>query len=147
VKKPKDILEFVIVHETAHINEPTHSDRFIAILGEHYPTWREARAELNDPRSVRKSRTVSPAFSYAMGRASVRCTAERTSFSRIRIGAIIFNSTSISTETTAAGLGANHQTGWTGLVAKMIELYGRFDPKQLLQEGKRGAHAGGKAEK
>ena len=46
-----------------------------------------------------------------------------------------------------AGLGANHQTGWTGLVAKMIELYGRFDPKQLLQEGKRGAHAGGKAEK
>jgi predicted metal-dependent hydrolase len=48
VKKPKDILEFVIVHETAHINEPTHSDRFIAILGEHYPTWREARAELND---------------------------------------------------------------------------------------------------
>jgi hypothetical protein len=53
----------------------------------------------------------------------------------------------VSTETTAAGLGANHQTGWTGLVAKMIELYGRFDPKQLLQEGKRGAHAGGKAEK
>ena len=32
----------------AHIIEPTHSDRFIAILGEHYPTWREARAELND---------------------------------------------------------------------------------------------------
>ena len=46
-----------------------------------------------------------------------------------------------------AGLGVNHQTGWTGLVAKMIELYGRFDPKQLLQERKRGAHAGGKAEK
>ena len=74
-------------------------------------------------------------------------TAERTSSSRIRIGTIIFNSTSISTETTAAGLGANHQTGWTGLVTKMIELYGRFDPKPLLQEGKRGAHAGGKAEK
>ena len=25
-----------------------HSDRFIAILEKHYPTWREARAELNE---------------------------------------------------------------------------------------------------
>jgi hypothetical protein len=46
-----------------------------------------------------------------------------------------------------AGLGANHQTGWTGLVAKMIELYGNLDPKKLLQEGKRGAHTGGRSEK
>ncbi len=46
-----------------------------------------------------------------------------------------------------AGLGANHQTGWTGLVAKMIELYGRLDPQKFLQEGKRGAHAGGKTGK
>lgn len=28
--------------------EPTHSERFVAILDEHYPTWREARAELNE---------------------------------------------------------------------------------------------------
>ena len=48
VKKPKDLLEYVIVHEMAHLIEPRHSDRFIAILSEHYPTWREARAELND---------------------------------------------------------------------------------------------------
>jgi hypothetical protein len=48
VKKPKDLLEYVIVHELAHLLEPTHSDRFVAILDEHYPTWREARAELND---------------------------------------------------------------------------------------------------
>ncbi len=48
VKKPKDLLEYVIVHEMAHLIEPTHSDRFITILEEHYPTWREARAELND---------------------------------------------------------------------------------------------------
>jgi hypothetical protein len=46
-----------------------------------------------------------------------------------------------------AGLGANHQTGWTGLVAKMIELYGRLDPQQLLKEGKRVAHGGGNTEK
>lgn len=48
VKKPKDLLEYVIVHEMTHLREPTHSERFTAILAEHYPTWREARAELNE---------------------------------------------------------------------------------------------------
>ena len=48
VKKPKDLLEYVIVHEMAHLIEPTHSECFIAILEEHYPSWREARAELNE---------------------------------------------------------------------------------------------------
>ena len=48
VKKPKDLLEYVIVHEMVHLLEPTHSDRFVAILGEQYPAWREARAELNE---------------------------------------------------------------------------------------------------
>jgi predicted metal-dependent hydrolase len=48
VKKPKDLLEYVIVHEMVHLLEPTHSERFIAILQKNYPTWREARAELNE---------------------------------------------------------------------------------------------------
>jgi predicted metal-dependent hydrolase len=48
VKKPKDLLEYVVVHEMVHLIEPTHSERFVAILGKHYPTWREARAELNE---------------------------------------------------------------------------------------------------
>jgi predicted metal-dependent hydrolase len=48
VKKPKDLLEYVIVHEMAHFMESTHSERFVALLDEHYPTWREARAELNE---------------------------------------------------------------------------------------------------
>lgn len=48
VKKPKDLLEYVVVHEMAHLIEPTHSERFIEILEDHYPTWREARAELNE---------------------------------------------------------------------------------------------------
>lgn len=48
VKKPKDLLEYVVVHEMAHLLEPTHNDRFVAILDHHYPTWREARAELNE---------------------------------------------------------------------------------------------------
>lgn len=48
VKKPKDLLEYVIVHEMAHLQEPTHNERFVAILDQHYPTWREARIELNE---------------------------------------------------------------------------------------------------
>lgn len=48
VKKPKDLLEYVIVHELAHLLEPNHSDRFITLLNQHYPHWREARAELNE---------------------------------------------------------------------------------------------------
>lgn len=48
VKKPKNLLEYVVVHEMVHLLEPNHSDRFILILSEHYPAWREARAELNE---------------------------------------------------------------------------------------------------
>ena len=36
-----------------------------------------------------------------------------------------------------AGLGASHQTGWTGLVAKFIQLYGLLDPKRFLEGGAR----------
>lgn len=48
VKKPKDLLEYVIVHEMVHLIEPTHGPRFVALLERHYPSWREARAELNE---------------------------------------------------------------------------------------------------
>jgi len=37
-----------------------------------------------------------------------------------------------------AGLGASHQTGWTGLVAKLIQLYGYLNPSDL-ETGKRAA--------
>ena len=48
VKKPRDLLEYVIVHEMLHLIEPTHSARFVQLLTRHYPPWREARAELNE---------------------------------------------------------------------------------------------------
>jgi hypothetical protein len=38
-----------------------------------------------------------------------------------------------------AGLGASHQTGWSGLVAKFIELYGFLDAKQILHVGREAA--------
>ena len=48
VKKPKDLLEYVLVHEMLHLVEPTHSQRFLGLMNKHYPAWREARAELNE---------------------------------------------------------------------------------------------------
>ena len=47
VKKRRDLVEYVVVHELAHLIEPSHNERFAAILNRHYPTWREAQAELN----------------------------------------------------------------------------------------------------
>jgi hypothetical protein len=41
-----------------------------------------------------------------------------------------------------AGLGASHQTGWTGNVAKLIEIFGRIDQARFLEAGKKGAFAG-----
>lgn len=40
-----------------------------------------------------------------------------------------------------AGFGASRQTGWTGLVAKLIQLTGILDPVKYLEAGKRGAFA------
>ena len=40
-----------------------------------------------------------------------------------------------------AGIGASHQTGWTGLIAKLIQIFGRLDQKQILAGGRAGAFA------
>ena len=48
VKKPKDLLEYVVVHEMIHLVAPAHSEQFFALMSKHYPSWREARAELNE---------------------------------------------------------------------------------------------------
>jgi hypothetical protein len=34
-----------------------------------------------------------------------------------------------------AGIGASHQTGWTGLVATLIQLYGSLNPEEILGKG------------
>jgi hypothetical protein len=34
-----------------------------------------------------------------------------------------------------AGLGASHQTGWSGVVAKLIQIFGQVDAEQLLKSG------------
>lgn len=47
VKKPRHLLEYVLVHEMAHLIAPSHDERFVAVLDQHLPLWREARSELN----------------------------------------------------------------------------------------------------
>jgi hypothetical protein len=42
-----------------------------------------------------------------------------------------------------AGLGASHQTGWTGAVATLIRLFGSLDAKTLLEGGKAAAFVRG----
>jgi hypothetical protein len=37
-----------------------------------------------------------------------------------------------------AGLGASHQTGWTGLIAKIMQIFAQLDAKQFLKAGKEG---------
>jgi hypothetical protein len=32
-----------------------------------------------------------------------------------------------------AGLGASHQTGWTGLIALLLDFFGRLDAKTILE--------------
>ena len=38
-----------------------------------------------------------------------------------------------------AGLGASHQTGWTGVIAKLIQLFGMLDANRALETGKKSA--------
>ena len=38
-----------------------------------------------------------------------------------------------------AGIGASHQTGWTGVIAKLIQIRGLLDAKTLLERGRAAA--------
>lgn len=47
VKKPYHCLEYIIVHEMAHLIERGHGERFKAIMDKYYPNWRDINKELN----------------------------------------------------------------------------------------------------
>jgi predicted metal-dependent hydrolase len=46
-KKSPECLEYVIVHELVHLFEPTHNQRFVALMDKFMPQWRQLRDELN----------------------------------------------------------------------------------------------------
>lgn len=45
---PRHIVDYVVVHELAHLREMNHSARFWAIVAQHYPEHRAARTELKN---------------------------------------------------------------------------------------------------
>ena len=45
--KPRECLEYIVVHEMAHLLEPTHNSRFIALMDLFMPQWQFRREALN----------------------------------------------------------------------------------------------------
>ena len=48
IKKPKKSIEYVILHELAHIKYPYHNQDFYNYLNIHIPDWENARTKLNE---------------------------------------------------------------------------------------------------
>jgi len=46
-KKPPECLEYILIHELAHLIEPTHNNRFLALMDKFMPHWRQIKDELN----------------------------------------------------------------------------------------------------
>jgi predicted metal-dependent hydrolase len=46
-KKPLHLLEYIVVHEMAHLIMRGHNGRFKSIMDQHLPQWRLHRRELN----------------------------------------------------------------------------------------------------
>jgi predicted metal-dependent hydrolase len=46
-KKPRECLEYIVVHEMVHMLEPTHNAQFVAVMDQLMPQWRVCRNELN----------------------------------------------------------------------------------------------------
>ncbi len=46
-KKPRECLEYIVVHEMIHILEPTHNERFQTLMNQFMPDWRHRRQVLN----------------------------------------------------------------------------------------------------
>lgn len=47
LEKPKDHLEYVIVHELVHLIERMHNANFIAYMDKFLPNWKQLKSELN----------------------------------------------------------------------------------------------------
>jgi len=46
-KKPQECLEYIVVHEMAHLIERNHNARFVALMNQFFPQWRHCKEELN----------------------------------------------------------------------------------------------------
>ena len=46
-KKPRECLEYILVHEMVHLIEPTHNARFVPLMNRYMPQWQFYRDLLN----------------------------------------------------------------------------------------------------
>jgi predicted metal-dependent hydrolase len=46
-RKPRECLEYIVVHEMVHLLEPTHNARFVALMDQFMPKWQSHRDVLN----------------------------------------------------------------------------------------------------
>jgi predicted metal-dependent hydrolase len=46
-KKPRECLDYLVLHELAHLREPTHNARFVALIDRLMPDWQFRRGALN----------------------------------------------------------------------------------------------------
>jgi hypothetical protein len=46
-KKPRECLEYIVLHEMVHLLERTHGPRFVALMDQLMPQWRQTRTLLN----------------------------------------------------------------------------------------------------
>jgi predicted metal-dependent hydrolase len=46
-KKPLECLEYIVLHEMAHLVEPTHNARFVGLMDAYMPSWQFQRGLLN----------------------------------------------------------------------------------------------------
>ena len=47
-QKPRACLDYIVLHELAHLRVPTHGEEFVALLDSLQPDWEERRRLLND---------------------------------------------------------------------------------------------------
>ena len=46
-KKPSNCLEYIIIHEMTHLLERNHNTRFVALMNQFMPNWKDVKEELN----------------------------------------------------------------------------------------------------
>lgn len=46
-KKPRECLEYIVLHELVHLIEPSHNQRFVNLINRHMPNWQVYRERLN----------------------------------------------------------------------------------------------------
>ena len=47
IKKPRELVEYIVVHEMVHLIERSHNDTFFSLMDKYIPMWRQLKQQLN----------------------------------------------------------------------------------------------------